>query len=100
MVVGKGVFRRVENLGTRPLAYRMKAHMKYNTVGRFVRLFIQASPLLCRDVETRLRVDDNIVRTMTIKHQQVAPVVIEKRARHRKVSADETRAAGYADERC
>jgi ribosomal protein S6 len=31
---GKGVFRRVENLGTRPLAYRMKAHMKYNTVGR------------------------------------------------------------------
>ena len=31
---GKGVFRRVEHLGVRPLAHRMKAHMKYNEAGR------------------------------------------------------------------
>lgn len=67
--------------------------MKYNTVGRFVRLFVQASPLLCRDLETRLRVDDNFVRTMTVKHPQVAPVVIEKKARHLKVSRHDSQRA-------
>lgn len=48
-------------------------------LARYVRLFIQASPVLCQDIETRLRVDDNIVKTMTIKHKQAAPVVVEKR---------------------
>jgi len=76
---GKGVFRRVEHLGVRPLATRMKAHMKYNTMGRYVRLYIQASPVLCRDIETRLKVDDHVVRFLTIKHKQAAPVVVEKR---------------------
>lgn len=45
----------------------------------YVRLFIQASPVLCQDIETRLRVDDHVVKTMTIKHKQAAPVVVEKR---------------------
>jgi ribosomal protein S6 len=82
---GKGVFRRVENLGVRPLAHRMKAHMKYNEEGRFMRLFIQASPVLCRDIEQRLRIDDQIVKTMTIKHKQPAPVVVPKRVHNLKV---------------
>jgi len=82
---GKGVFRRVENLGVRPLAHRMKAHMKYNEEGRFMRLFIQASPVLCADIEQRLRIDDTIVKTMTIKHKQPAPVVLPKRVHNLKI---------------
>ncbi len=31
---GGGVLRRVENLGLRPLADRIKAHRKYHNVGR------------------------------------------------------------------
>ncbi len=62
-----GVFRRVDNLGTRPLAYRMKAHGKWNDNGRFLRLRIQASPHNLKELEQRLTVDDEVIRLMTLK---------------------------------
>lgn len=55
----------------------------------YVRLFVQASPLLCRDLESRLRIDENFVRSLTIKHDQIAPVVVEKRNRHNKVKTNQ-----------
>jgi hypothetical protein len=52
----------------------------------FMRLYIQASPVLCADVEQRLRVDDAVVKTLTIKHKIAAPVVVEKRVHNMKVT--------------
>ncbi len=40
----------------RPLAYRMKAHGKFNEIGRFFRLFVQASPQTLDAVSHRLKV--------------------------------------------
>lgn len=51
-----------------------------------MRLYIQASPVLCADVEQRLRVDDAVVKTLTIKHKIAAPVVVEKRVHNMKVT--------------
>lgn len=62
----------------------------------YVRLYVQASPVLCRDVEARLRVDDNIVRTLTIKHDQVAPVAVRRRA-HDLLRMSESTVSGVMD---
>ncbi len=62
-----GVFRRLDNLGMRPLAYRIKAHGKWNEYGRYMRLRVQASPHCLKEVETRLTDDENVVRIMTLR---------------------------------
>ena len=61
---------RIDHLGVRPLAYRMKAHQKWNFHGRYVRLECIASPAALVDVERRLRVDEEIVRFMTLKEKR------------------------------
>ena len=52
------------------MAYRMKAHQKWNFHGRYVRLECIASPAAMVDVERRLRVDEEIVRFMTLKEKR------------------------------
>ncbi len=62
-----GVVRGVDHLGVRPLAYRMKAHQAYHELGRYIRLRVEASPEALRELEHRLRVDEQVVRWLTIK---------------------------------
>lgn len=64
-----GVFRSIEHFGLRPLAYRMRAHAKYNEVGRYIRLRVQANPSALKEFEHRLKVDEQVVRFMTFKHE-------------------------------
>jgi ribosomal protein S6 len=62
---------RVDNLGVRPLAHRMKAHQKYNFHGRYVRMECIASPAVLAEVERKLKVDEEVVRFMTLKERRI-----------------------------
>ena len=62
-----GIFRRLDNLGLRPLAYRMKQHGKWNEYGRYLRLRVQASPHCLKEVQERLNVEEDVIRTLTLK---------------------------------
>lgn len=73
VVVSGGTLRRITNLGLRPLAYRMTAHHKKNTIGRYLKVSIQANPLALRDFERRIRADEEIVRFLTLKNKSFAP---------------------------
>lgn len=75
LVKSGGILRGVDHLGVRPLAYRMKAHGKYNEYGRYIRLRIQASPAALKQFEHRLRVDEQIIRWLTLRQKWVAPPV-------------------------
>jgi ribosomal protein S6 len=68
-----GVFRGIEHLGVRPLAHRMKAHSKYNELGRYVRMRLQASPAGLEAFQHRLRIDEEVIRFITLKQQLMAP---------------------------
>jgi ribosomal protein S6 len=68
-----GVLRRIENLGLRPLAYRIRAHRKYNIIGRFIRFSVQANPVLMREIERALKNDEEIVRSLVVKRPLVPP---------------------------
>jgi small subunit ribosomal protein S6 len=81
---GGGVFRRLENLGTRPLAYRMHKNQKYCNSGRYIRVNIQANPNLLRDVQKRLLIDDQILRFLTMR-QELAPSTHNKSDRKNKL---------------
>ncbi len=64
-------------LGVRPLAYRMRAHMKWNTMGRYIRFFLQISPHTLKEIEHRLKIDEEVVRYMPLK-RDIAPDRKEK----------------------
>lgn len=68
--------------GIRPLAYRMRSHMKWNTIGRYMRFFLQVSPNTLKEVEHRLKVDEEVVRHMTLK-REMAPARPPKKLRWR-----------------
>lgn len=51
----------------------MKAHKQYNYAGRYIRLGLQVSPAAIRAVEFLLRIDESMVRFLTIKEPAVAP---------------------------
>lgn len=77
-----GLIRRVDHLGLRPLAYKMRtpATKKWHQMGRYVRLFVQASPPAIEDFQQRLKLDEEMVRHMCLKlSDTVAP--IEERVR-------------------
>ena len=61
---------RIDHLGLRPLSHRMKAHQKYNFHGRYTRLEVVASPQVMTEVERRLRVDEEVIRFMTLKEKR------------------------------
>ncbi len=65
---GGGVIRSIDNLGLRPLASRMRAHTKYNNIGRYIRLQIQVNPDVYSEIVNRLNIDTEIIRQLTIKH--------------------------------
>ena len=88
-----GVFRGIDHLGVRPLAHRVKAHGKHNELvravaafcclstlcclslqGRFIRLRIQASPASLFAFEQKLRLDEEIIRFMSLRQKHIAPV--------------------------
>jgi len=54
-------------MGVRPLAFRMRAHKKYNEYGRFIRLRMQMNPKTFQEVQNQLKLDDNFVRLTAIK---------------------------------
>ena len=63
----------ITHLGLRPLAYRIKAHQRYNMEGRYVQLGVLASPQALNDIERRLRVDENVIRFLTTKQAKPIP---------------------------
>lgn len=69
-----GVLRSIDHLGLRPLATRMRAHAKYNTIGRYIRLMVQVNPQTHADIISRLNIDTSVVRHMSIKHQTVPQI--------------------------
>lgn len=62
-----GVVRGVQNIGLRPLAYRVRAHATYHDVGRYWRFDMIASPKSVVEVAKRLRVDESIIRVLPLK---------------------------------
>lgn len=73
--VAGGMVRRVDHLGLRPMAYRMRAPMtkKWHEIGRYLRIQIQSSPDELKRFETKLRQDDETIRFMTLKLTNLAP---------------------------
>ena len=71
MIASGGVLRRVDHLGLRPLAYRMRSPQtkKWHEVGRYLRIGIQANPVALKEFETRLKNDDETVRLMTLRQK-------------------------------
>mmetsp|Transcript_29285 Transcript_29285/g.57482 ORF Transcript_29285/g.57482 Transcript_29285/m.57482 type:complete len:188 (-) Transcript_29285:363-926(-) len=79
-----GMFRRVQHLGLRPLAYRMRAPMtkKWHEMGRYIQINLQASPMGLQEVEKRLKIDDEVIRHLAIKKKHLAPVeMFQKRSK-------------------
>lgn len=74
----KGIVRNIENLGIRPLAYRMRAHMRYNYNGRYIRFRYQASPKGAEELAKYLKIDEQIVRAVTFKQDDIAPKMPKK----------------------
>ena len=72
--LGNGVIRSIDNLGLRPLASRMRAHSKYNNIGRYIRLQLQINPIVYNDIINRLNIDEQIIRHLTIKHNIVPQI--------------------------
>eukprot|EP00457_Paulinella_chromatophora_P017955 gb/GEZN01019130.1/.p1 GENE.gb/GEZN01019130.1/~~gb/GEZN01019130.1/.p1 ORF type:complete len:208 (-),score=36.57 gb/GEZN01019130.1/:72-695(-) len=70
---GGGKFRRIEHLGIRPLASRMRAHGLNNEYGRWMRLRIQVNPYTLAEVTHLLKVDEEMVRWLTLKKKHFAP---------------------------
>lgn len=66
-----GIIKSLENLGVRPLAQRMKAHQQYHTEGRYVRLFTYASPEALKEIEHVLRINEDVIRWLTVSRKQV-----------------------------
>mmetsp|Transcript_20475 Transcript_20475/g.28585 ORF Transcript_20475/g.28585 Transcript_20475/m.28585 type:complete len:173 (-) Transcript_20475:195-713(-) len=62
-----GLIRGIDNLGTRPLPYRMKAHTKYNYYGNFFKFRIQASPSTLFEVDKSFRADEDMIRWTPLK---------------------------------
>lgn len=56
----------------------MKAHQKYNYVGRYIRIRVQASPQTLLDVNHRLKVDEEVVRHRAFKVKDFAPLPPKK----------------------
>src|SRR5579883_2097711 len=73
LVSNGGAVRGIEHIGIRPLAYRMKASGKFNEMGRYMRFRVQASPTALAAFEKRLRLDEEIVRLLTLKQDAIAP---------------------------
>lgn len=76
MLASGGVLRRVDHLGLRPLAYRMRAPQtkRWHEIGRYLRIAVQANPEAMKDFETRLKQDEETVRLMTLRQKfNVAP---------------------------
>ena len=70
-----GLFRNIENYGIRPLAYRMRAHKEWNEFGRYTKLSIQSNPLTLKDIEYKLKMNENIIRIYTLKNKKFAPKI-------------------------
>jgi len=71
MTATGGVLRRVDHLGLRPLAYRMRAPQtkKWHEVGRYLRIGIQANPAALKEFALRLKSDEETIRLMTLRQK-------------------------------
>jgi small subunit ribosomal protein S6 len=68
-----GLLRRIDNLGVRPLAMAIKGAKEKQDYGRYLRLRLQASPQAMKEVETRLKIDESVLRFLTMKKKVIAP---------------------------
>lgn len=78
-VTGRGgVLRGVQNLGTRQLAYRIRAHQEWNYIGRYFFLQFEASPRAIREVNHVLKTNVHVVRWLTHRRKTASrkPLII------------------------
>jgi small subunit ribosomal protein S6 len=62
-----GVLRRIESLGTRRLAYPMQAHQQTHLTGRYLRVEFEGAPTLPRELDRRLKIDEDVIRHMLVR---------------------------------
>lgn len=62
-----GLVRGIDNLGVRPLPYRMRAHTKYNYYGNFFKFKVQAAPAVLKDIDWSFKLDEDMIRWTPIK---------------------------------
>lgn len=62
-----GVVRRIDHYGMRPLAYPIRQKGQKHEIGRYFRMFVQASPQALKETMQTLRVDENIIRFKPFK---------------------------------
>lgn len=67
-----GTVRAIDNLGVRPLAYRMKSHQYWHDYGRYVRFVCETNPYGLRDMVKTLQLSDSIVRWLVLKEKGLA----------------------------
>ncbi|GAA5093972.1 30S ribosomal protein S6 [Bartonella acomydis] len=82
---------RVENLGLRPLAYRIRKNRK----AYYVLVNIDAPAAAIAEVERQMRINEDILRYMTIrveKHETEKSVMLSRLDRNAHIGQDEERA--------
>ncbi|KAF0852812.1 mitochondrial ribosomal protein S6 (bS6m) [Andalucia godoyi] len=62
-----GLLRKFENLGIRKLSYPIKAHQQTYQAGKYLRVEFDAPPALPKELDRRLRIDEDIVRHLIVK---------------------------------
>mmetsp|Transcript_12443 Transcript_12443/g.14745 ORF Transcript_12443/g.14745 Transcript_12443/m.14745 type:complete len:172 (+) Transcript_12443:76-591(+) len=65
-----GLVRGIDNLGPRPLPYRMRAHTKYNYYGNFFKFRVQSSPSVLKEVDKSFKADEDMIRWTPIKQSR------------------------------
>eukprot|EP00954_Amorphochlora_amoebiformis_P017265 1317970-Amorphochlora_amoeboformis.AAC.1 len=62
-----GLVRGVDNLGVRPLPYRMRAHTKWNYYGNYFKFKVQINPQTLKEVDKSFKIDEDMIRWTPIK---------------------------------
>jgi small subunit ribosomal protein S6 len=94
---GKGTLIRTEPWGKRRLAYRVQ---KFDE-GYYTLLFYEAEPSVVHELERRIRLNENLLRFLTVKvdwEEKVARAAALKAARRRPASEAAPEEIGYGED--
>ncbi|XP_033740148.1 28S ribosomal protein S6, mitochondrial-like [Pecten maximus] len=71
----QGVVRKIENLGTKPLPYRMHVHGSKNITGSYFVMKFDSSTIAMEAIENRFRQDSEVVRPtiFTVAEEEERP---------------------------
>ncbi len=80
---------KLDNWGTRKLAYPIKKVER----GCYIQTLFTASPEVIAEFERRLRLDEKIIRFLTVRLDEEFPEIVEEAPAEEAVAAEETAAA-------